>query len=121
VDPKNPRTSAEIDIESGPAPNVEVAYMDQPFVDHGINFLGKILVRHVDGNLSFSISIPGEWTYDPSAISGSAHASERIGGDCFTTQLGITVAQVVAWMHGCPEVAVYQIQLETLPIITKYH
>lgn len=63
----------------------------------------------------------GEWSYDPAGVTKSAHASERIGGDCFSMQIGVTVAQVVAFLKGCPEDFIYEIQRETLPTIMKYH
>lgn len=63
----------------------------------------------------------GEWSYDPAGVTTSAHASERIGGACFSMQLGVTAAQVMAFKAGCPEDFIYEIQQVTLPTIMTYH
>ena len=68
-----------------------VRFENIPFVEYGINYLGKIVVTH-SGNREFIIRMIGEWSYDPAGVTTSAHASERIGGDCFSMQLGVTVA-----------------------------
>ena len=79
----------EVDRPLNPKPRV--SFDNTPFVEWGINYLGKIVIEHPD-NQKYSIRMIGEWTYDPAGVTKSAHASERIGGDCFSMQLGVTVA-----------------------------
>lgn len=79
----------ESDVDS--PPKVSIKFDNKPFVEWGINYLGKIVVEH-PGRGPLFIRMIGEWTYDPAGVTTSAHASERIGGDCFSMQLGVTVA-----------------------------
>ena len=84
-------SAVECEIDSPLHPRTSVRFDNNPFVEWGINYLGKIIVTH-PGNRQFCIRMIGEWTYDPAGVTTSAHASERIGGDCFSMQLGVTVA-----------------------------
>jgi len=110
-------------VTAGSKPNVQVEYVNEKFNEFGINYVGMIKVVHKDERppKPFVIKVPGELSYDPAAITKSEHASERIGGDCFNTQLAVTVAQVHAFIFGCPSNAVYDIQNATLSIMHKYH
>ena len=99
---------------------ISITWDNQPFVELGLNYLGKIIITHPDSS-QCSIKMIGEWSYDPAGVTTSAHASERIGGDCFSMQLGVTAAQVMAFKAGCPEDFIYEIQTVTLPTIMKYH
>lgn len=114
---------ATLEASVAERPNVAVEFVNEKFNEFGINYLGRIKVLHKDEKpeRSFSIKIPGELTYDPAGITGNPHASERIGGDCFSTQLAVTVAQVHAFIFGCPEATIFDIQRETLSIINEHH
>jgi hypothetical protein len=85
-------TLSEVECDVDNAPHVQIEYVNQTFNEFGINYLGKIIVRHTMKNVECTIRMIGEWTYDPAGVTTSAHASERIGGDCFSMQLGVTVA-----------------------------
>jgi len=67
-------------VEAPAHPEIRVKFDNTPFVEWGINYLGKIVVQH-PSNAQFFIRMIGEWTYDPAGVTTSAHASERIGGD----------------------------------------
>ena len=67
------------------------------------------------------ILMPGERTYDPAGISGDPHASERIGGDCFSTQCAVTIVEVVAALHGATTAQLDEIQSTFRSIIEQFH
>eukprot|EP00357_Protocruzia_adherens_P034123 CAMPEP_0115005728 /NCGR_PEP_ID=MMETSP0216-20121206/20059_1 /TAXON_ID=223996 /ORGANISM="Protocruzia adherens, Strain Boccale" /LENGTH=327 /DNA_ID=CAMNT_0002372139 /DNA_START=270 /DNA_END=1250 /DNA_ORIENTATION=- len=90
-----------------------------PIVD-GVNFVGEINVTHPSGETA-RIFLPGARTYDPAGITGHAHASERIGPDCFASQTAITVAQIYAIKVGCPLKFIQAMQKNSLPVIEAFH
>lgn len=93
VDAQNPATTSEIGCEiEDAAPKVDIDYVDGAFTEHGINYLGYVTVHHVMQRKTFCIKLIGELTYDPAGVTTSMHASERVGGDCFSMQLGVTVS-----------------------------
>jgi hypothetical protein len=83
VDPNKGEVS-EIECEPDDRPKVDIEFVEGNFTEFGINYLGKIVVNHVLENKFFEIKIIGEWTYDPAGVTTSMHASERVGGDCFS-------------------------------------
>lgn len=52
---------------------------------------------------------------------GDPHASERIGPSCSRTQLGITVAQLVALQKGGDLEQLNMMQDKLRPLIVRYH
>lgn len=111
VDALNPATISEIECEiEGKKPRVDIDYVEGAFTEHGINYLGYVSVKHNMTGKTFYIKLIGELTYDPAGVTTSMHASERVGGDCFSMQLGVTVSQIMAFKFGCPEDFIYEIQ-----------
>ena len=74
-----------------------------------------------DGGQERMIYIPGTRTYDPAGISGDPHASERIGPSCSRTQCAITLAELVAGLHGAGVAQLTQLQEKLLPLVARYH
>lgn len=85
------KSTVECEVDTPLRDSPIVKFDNLPFVEYGINYLGKIIVQHKN-KPELYIRMIGEWTYDPAGVTTSAHASERIGGDCFSMQLGVTVA-----------------------------
>lgn len=97
----------------------EVRYVDLPFTEDGINFLGKIEVAHRRGPTYF-IRIMGERSYDPSGASGAANG-EIIDSEFFSMYLGITVAEVRGCMLGGDREFVDSCQSVIRPINEQYY
>ena len=98
----------------------KLAFDPTPVEAWGINFVGVVRVRR-DGKQERLIYIPGTRTYDPAGISGDPHASERIGPSCSRTQCAITLAELVAGLHGAGVAQLTQMQEQLLPLVTRYH
>ena len=54
-------------------------------------------------------------------ITGDPHASERIGPSCSRTQLGITIAQLVAMHKGGDLEQLNSMQDKLRPLVERYH
>lgn len=52
---------------------------------------------------------------------GDPHASERIGPSCSRTQVGITIAQLVASLNGAELAQITDMQEKLLPLVKRYH
>ena len=96
-----------------------LAFDPTPVEAWGLNFVGVVRVTR-DGAERL-IYIPGTRTYDPAGISGDPHASERIGPSCSRTQIAITLAELVAALHGGGVAELGQLQENLLPLIARYH
>ena len=82
--------------------------------------MGVVKVKHENGNERL-IYIPGTRTYDPAGMTGDPHASERIGPSCSRTQSAITIAELVAVLHGASADQLDQLQEKLRPLIERYH
>lgn len=97
-----------------------LAFDGTPVEKWGINFAGVVRVTH-PGGTERSICVPGTRTYDPAGITGDPHASERIGPSCSRTQVAITIAQLVAALHGTRLDQLVELQEVLRPLIVRYH
>jgi len=97
-----------------------VIFVDEPFVDWGMNFLGYIQVKFNDErNSSFKIMLPGERSYDPAGKSGEI-GNECVDADQFNFILAVTAAQVMAATLGARESLIDGIFKATRKIARNY-
>jgi hypothetical protein len=101
--------------------NIRLEMDYTPVEKWGLNFGGTIKVHHLDTNDVRVMYLVGERMYDPAGLSGDPHASERVGGDCTTTQFSIFVAECYALLLGAKAESVGRIQKACEPIIKSYH
>lgn len=101
--------------------SVKLGFDPTPVQMWGLNFAGVVKVTPSDGSGERLIYLPGTRTYDPAGITGDPHASERIGPSCSRSQAAISLAQLVALLHGANREQVGVLQEQLRPLIRRYH
>ncbi|CAG9315914.1 unnamed protein product [Blepharisma stoltei] len=92
----------------------KVKFIEQPFIEDGINYLGKIEFQGKKGR-KVMIRVPGERTYDP-----ASPENPIVTADQFRFLISILIAQVIAAMNGADQDLILKI-MQTSKHCHKLH
>ncbi|CAG9316848.1 unnamed protein product [Blepharisma stoltei] len=103
-----------------PNEKFKAVFLEEPMSICGINYMGKIVISHPD-NVSFTIYLPGELTYDPAARFSNEEDCLWVDSSQFTLIIAFTVVLIKAAMVGAPKDFLKKTYLITKPIISQYY